>query len=150
MDPVARRHLWNTIISVRENGASVVLTSHSMEECEALCTRLAIMVNGKFRCLGSTQHLKNKFGDGYTLIAQMETSTEEAQQRRLTRASLVNTSVQKYIYMHETKYKMLKSFNFFLSFRNLGEDTVPLKANLSNGSKSCSHFVTLLNVISQV
>ena len=42
-----------------------------MEECEALCTRLAIMVNGKFRCLGSTQHLKNKFGNGYTLIAQL-------------------------------------------------------------------------------
>jgi len=43
----------------------------SMEECEALCTRMAIMVNGKFRCLGSTQHLKNKFGAGYTLIARV-------------------------------------------------------------------------------
>lgn len=41
-----------------------------MEECEALCSRLAIMVNGKFRCLGSPQQLKNKFGEGYTLIAQ--------------------------------------------------------------------------------
>lgn len=37
-------------------------TSHagSMEECEALCTRMAIMVNGRFRCLGSIQHLKNR------------------------------------------------------------------------------------------
>ncbi|CAL8072882.1 unnamed protein product [Orchesella dallaii] len=85
MDPVARRHLWNTISNIREAGTSVVLTSHSMEECEALCTRLAIMVNGKFRCLGSTQHLKNKFGDGYTLIAQIESSREE---RRMTRQSL--------------------------------------------------------------
>ena len=32
----------------------------SMEECEALCTRLAIMVNGVFKCLGSVQHLKSK------------------------------------------------------------------------------------------
>lgn len=32
----------------------------SMEECEALCTRLAIMVNGRLRCLGSIQHLKNR------------------------------------------------------------------------------------------
>ena len=45
-----------------------------MEECEALCTRLAIMVNGQFKCLGSTQHLKNKFGDGYTLMAKVNTS----------------------------------------------------------------------------
>ena len=43
----------------------------SMEECDALCTRIAIMVNGKFVCLGSPQHLKNKFGQGYTLIVQM-------------------------------------------------------------------------------
>ena len=37
-----------------------------MEECEALCSRLAIMVNGSFKCMGSTQHLKTCFGDGYT------------------------------------------------------------------------------------
>ena len=43
----------------------------SMEECEALCTRLAIMVNGQFKCLGSPQHLKSKFGEGYTLLARV-------------------------------------------------------------------------------
>lgn len=42
-----------------------------MEECEALCTRLAVMVNGEFKCLGSTQHLKTKFGQGYTLVARL-------------------------------------------------------------------------------
>ena len=42
-----------------------------MEECEALCTRIAIMVNGELRCLGSPQHLKNKFGEGYTLLAKV-------------------------------------------------------------------------------
>ena len=43
-----------------------------MEECEALCTRLAIMVNGEFKCLGSTQALKSKFGHGYTVIAKLK------------------------------------------------------------------------------
>ena len=42
-----------------------------MEECEALSTRLAIMVNGRLKCLGSTQHLKSKFGSGFTLIAKL-------------------------------------------------------------------------------
>lgn len=55
MDPGARRLLWNCILDMIRGGQSVVLTSHSMEECEALCTRLAIMVNGKFQCLGSIQ-----------------------------------------------------------------------------------------------
>jgi ABC-type multidrug transport system ATPase subunit len=43
-----------------------------MEECEVLCTRLAIMVNGRFQCLGSTQHLKNKFGEGYTFSIRVQ------------------------------------------------------------------------------
>lgn len=68
---------------------------YSMEECEALCTRLAIMVNGTFRCLGSTQHLKNKFGDGYTLIAQLEATGGE---RRMTRQSVVNTKICEKLY----------------------------------------------------
>uniref|UniRef100_S4RNN9 ABC transporter domain-containing protein n=1 Tax=Petromyzon marinus TaxID=7757 RepID=S4RNN9_PETMA len=67
MDPKARRFLWNLILDIIKTGRSVVLTSHSMEECEALCTRLAIMVNGHFKCLGSIQHLKNRFGDGYMI-----------------------------------------------------------------------------------
>ncbi|EMP24164.1 ATP-binding cassette sub-family A member 7 [Chelonia mydas] len=71
MDPRARRFLWNCILSVIKEGRSVVLTSHSMEECEALCTRMAIMVNGRFRCLGSVQHLKSRFGDGYTITLRV-------------------------------------------------------------------------------
>ncbi|XP_076053842.1 phospholipid-transporting ATPase ABCA3-like isoform X2 [Oratosquilla oratoria] len=71
MDPVARRLLWDVLSNFRDTGRSIILTSHSMEECEALCTRLAIMVNGRFRCLGSPQHLKSKFGDGYSLIIRV-------------------------------------------------------------------------------
>ncbi|GFN96696.1 ATP-binding cassette sub-family a member 1 [Plakobranchus ocellatus] len=71
MDPGARRFLWNCINSIVKAGRSVILTSHSMEECEALCNRLAIMVNGNFQCLGSIQHLKNRFGNGYTIILRV-------------------------------------------------------------------------------
>jgi len=41
----------------------VVLTSHSMEECEALCQKVGIMVKGEFKCIGSIQHLKSRFGE---------------------------------------------------------------------------------------
>ncbi|XP_062335379.1 retinal-specific phospholipid-transporting ATPase ABCA4-like isoform X2 [Osmerus eperlanus] len=74
MDPHSRRFLWNSIMSVIDDGRAVVLTSHSMEECEALCTRLAIMVNGTFKCLGTIQHLKYKFGDGYVVTMKIGTS----------------------------------------------------------------------------
>ena len=38
-----------------------------MAECEALCSRVGIMVNGSFRCLGSPQQLKSTYGQGYSL-----------------------------------------------------------------------------------
>lgn len=74
MDPGARRFLWNVLLDVVERGQTIVLTSHSMEECEALCTRLGIMVNGQFTCLGSTQELKSKYGGGITLTATLPMS----------------------------------------------------------------------------
>ncbi|KAL8603343.1 hypothetical protein ACOMHN_039706 [Nucella lapillus] len=76
MDPAARRQLWNVLSQVRASGRTLILTSHSMEECDALCTRLAIMVNGQFKCLGSPQHLKSKFGQGYTLVVQLATGPD--------------------------------------------------------------------------
>ncbi|XP_050415060.2 phospholipid-transporting ATPase ABCA3 [Patella vulgata] len=77
VDPKARRQLWNVLSKVRASGKTLILTSHSMEECDALCTRVAIMVNGSFKCLGSPQHLKNKFGQGYTLICRMKTNEDD-------------------------------------------------------------------------
>ncbi|XP_063284424.1 retinal-specific phospholipid-transporting ATPase ABCA4 isoform X2 [Pelobates fuscus] len=71
MDPHSRRFLWNSIVGIIKEGRAVVLTSHSMEECEALCTRLAIMVKGSFKCLGTIQHLKFKFGDGYIVTMKI-------------------------------------------------------------------------------
>ncbi|CAI8011243.1 Phospholipid-transporting ATPase ABCA1 [Geodia barretti] len=71
MDPGTRRYLWDVLTGVTREGRSIILTTHSMEECEALCTRLTIMVNGEFKCLGSIQHLKSKFGSGYTLQAKV-------------------------------------------------------------------------------
>ncbi|XP_039195689.1 retinal-specific phospholipid-transporting ATPase ABCA4 isoform X2 [Crotalus tigris] len=72
MDPQSRRLLWNSIFSVIRDGRAVVLTSHSMEECEALCTRIAIMAKGTFKCLGTIQDLKYKYGDGYIVTMKIK------------------------------------------------------------------------------
>jgi ABC-type multidrug transport system ATPase subunit len=67
MDPEMRRRVWDNILKLIKDNRSVLLTSHSMAECDVLCSRLAIMVNGVFMCFGTTQHLKNRFGGGYTV-----------------------------------------------------------------------------------
>jgi ABC-type multidrug transport system ATPase subunit len=49
VDPKARRLIWDILATLRSIGTAIVLTTHSLEEAEALCTNLAIMVTSKFR-----------------------------------------------------------------------------------------------------
>lgn len=72
MDPQSKRFLWDTISSSFENtDRGSILTTHYMEEADALCSRIAIMVNGRLECLGASTHLKNKYGSGYLLEVKL-------------------------------------------------------------------------------
>lgn len=55
MDPQSKRMMWDVIqnVSTIQKKSAVVLTSHSMEEVEALCSKVTIMNKGDFKCLGS-------------------------------------------------------------------------------------------------
>lgn len=75
MDPEARRFMWQVVekISQKDKRSAVILTTHSMEEAEALSTKMGIMVRGGvFRCMGSSQHIKNKFGVGYEVEVKVK------------------------------------------------------------------------------
>ena len=62
-------------ISQRDKKSAVILTTHSMEEAEALSTKMGIMVRGGiFRCFGSSQHVKNKYGIGYEIEVKIKKS----------------------------------------------------------------------------
>lgn len=67
LDPDNRQHIWRIIQRIKSPSRLILLTTHSMEEAEALCTRIGIMAKGQLRCVGSAQHLKAKYGKGYTL-----------------------------------------------------------------------------------
>jgi len=85
VDPVARRKIWEILMAANDSGMAVVLTSHSMEECEVLCSRVGIMVNGQFQCFGGVQYLKNKFSQGFTILAKLKRRGDEMQQQDLQR-----------------------------------------------------------------
>ena len=57
VDPIARRSLFKMLKHLKNS--SIMLSTHKMNEAEALCDVLAIMINGKFVCLGSPSHLKS-------------------------------------------------------------------------------------------
>jgi len=47
LDPQARRNLWDLIKEIRDNGTTVIITTHYMDEAEVLCDRVAIIVSGE-------------------------------------------------------------------------------------------------------
>lgn len=59
IDPQSRNFILEKIKDVNRDGTTVIYTSHYMEEVEAICTRVAIMDNGKIVAIGTTEELKN-------------------------------------------------------------------------------------------
>jgi len=77
MDAGSKRFLWS-VIQRRTRACCTVLTTHSMEECEALCARLGVMVDGVMRCVGPIQALKSRYGQGYKVDLRMDQSAMAA------------------------------------------------------------------------
>lgn len=80
MDPEARRFMWSIVakVSQERKQSGVVITTHSMEEAEALSTKMGIQVQGGvFRCFGSSQHIKHKFATGYEIEVKLDHLTED-------------------------------------------------------------------------
>ena len=57
LDPQARRNLWDLIKQIRDDGITIILTTHYMDEAELLCDRLAIMDNGKIITIDTPKNL---------------------------------------------------------------------------------------------
>nr|XP_021514215.1 ATP-binding cassette sub-family A member 8-B-like [Meriones unguiculatus] len=74
MDPEGQQQMWQAIRAIIKNTErGALLTTHYMAEAEAVCDRVAIMVSGRLRCIGSIQHLKSKFGKDYLLEMKVKT-----------------------------------------------------------------------------
>jgi ABC-2 type transport system ATP-binding protein len=64
LDPASRRVAWELIRRIREQGATVVLVTHFMDEAETLCDRLAVVDDGRVIAEGSPQGLIDRYGEG--------------------------------------------------------------------------------------
>ncbi|XP_070249641.1 ABC-type organic anion transporter ABCA8-like isoform X2 [Myotis yumanensis] len=74
MDPAGQQQMWQAIrASFNNTERGALLTTQYMAEAEAVCDRVAIMVSGRLRCIGSIQHLKSKFGKDYLLEMKVKT-----------------------------------------------------------------------------
>ncbi|KAK9882111.1 hypothetical protein WA026_018953 [Henosepilachna vigintioctopunctata] len=118
MDPASKRHLWNELTKIRQSGKSIILTSHSMEECEALCTRLAIMVNGNFQCLGSTQHLKSRFAEGFSITLKIRKGENNGVLTQVDTTAIESFMTSKFPHS-ELREKHQELLNYYIKDQNI-------------------------------
>eukprot|EP00184_Porphyridium_aerugineum_P003115 CAMPEP_0184694560 /NCGR_PEP_ID=MMETSP0313-20130426/2460_1 /TAXON_ID=2792 /ORGANISM="Porphyridium aerugineum, Strain SAG 1380-2" /LENGTH=1037 /DNA_ID=CAMNT_0027152857 /DNA_START=117 /DNA_END=3230 /DNA_ORIENTATION=- len=76
LDPKSRYSLWETIQKCKEN-KTIILTTHSMEESERLCSRVGIMAYGRLLCVGTPEELRFRLGKGYHLSVMLDAKHEE-------------------------------------------------------------------------
>ena len=78
LDPQARRNLWDLIREIRDNGATVILTTHYMDEAEQLCDRIAIIDEGKIVKLASPEKMIDELVEsGFERPKQMKAANLE-------------------------------------------------------------------------
>ena len=63
LDPQARRHMWELVDKIREDGTTIMLTTHYMEEAEELCDRVAIVDKGKIVAMDTPDTLIDQLVD---------------------------------------------------------------------------------------
>ncbi|NXM25163.1 ABC8B protein, partial [Oxyruncus cristatus] len=142
MDPNGQRCVWKAIrdaLKTKESGA--ILTTHYMEEAEAVCDRVAILVSGQLKCIGSIQYLKNKFGKGYLL----EIKVKDPEHTDLLHAEILK------IFPSAARQERFPSL---LVYKVPMEDALPLSqsfSKLEEAKRSCNleEYSFSLNTLTQ-
>jgi ABC-2 type transport system ATP-binding protein len=88
LDPQTRLLLWEIIREYNQGGKTILLTTHNMEEADALCQRLAIIDHGRKIALGTPVELKNSVPGGFVLRLRFGTHSPELLNRLQTLAGV--------------------------------------------------------------
>lgn len=117
VDPQSRNRILEGIVELRDQGATIVYTSHYMEEVEQICTRIAIMDRGKNIAIGTKEELKKMIRNTETVTMDVpELSNEQLQE------------IRKLSHAYEAEYENNR-----------------LKVYFSGGSQNLIHVLHLLN-----
>jgi ABC-2 type transport system ATP-binding protein len=91
VDVQSRRAIWDYILSLRDQGKTVLITTNYLEEAQALCERIAILDHGKLIAVDTPEHLKQTYGGS---VVELETAQPSAVVDAIRELSGVKTVVQ--------------------------------------------------------
>lgn len=61
LDPLLRNHIWRLVRKINKRGTTIILASHHLSELELLCSRIAILKEGKMLAVGTPNEIKQRF-----------------------------------------------------------------------------------------
>jgi ABC-2 type transport system ATP-binding protein len=84
LDPQSRIALWELVDELRDEGMTVLLSTHYMEEADALCDRVAIIDHGRILVIDAPEALKRDHGDGVVIDVGLAAPVDEQLRAALT------------------------------------------------------------------
>lgn len=110
IDPQSRNHILKSILKLKKEGATIIYTSHYMQEVDDICDQIAIMDNGKIIAKGTSEELKNLIGDKRIFNIAVSKKIDKLEDKLLE-----ITGVEKVLFS-ENSYKIstLKSSNLIV------------------------------------
>ncbi|MGQ4667244.1 ATP-binding cassette domain-containing protein [Metabacillus halosaccharovorans] len=76
LDPVNSRHIYRGLQELKDNGTTIFLTTHDMNEAELLCDRVAFLHNGSIQLIGPPKELRKSYADNTLTVELMDGTTE--------------------------------------------------------------------------
>lgn len=132
IDPQSRNHILRSVKKLREEGATIIYTSHYMEEVDNICSRIAIVDNGKIIAQGTSEELKNLVGNKRIYNLSVEEEVNNLKEKLLEIAG-----VEKVIFNNnEYKITTLKTVNLVGTIVDIVENQQGKINNISSEEPS--------------
>ncbi|GHO89475.1 ABC transporter ATP-binding protein [Dictyobacter formicarum] len=97
LDPQSRRMLWDIVLALKEQGKTIMLTTHFMDEAQILCDRIAIMDNGEIIALDTAAHLIDRLGAQATIDCKLDNYTLAADLEMLPAVAKIRQSAERFV-----------------------------------------------------
>ncbi|WP_414055646.1 ABC transporter ATP-binding protein [Macrococcus equi] len=102
LDPNTTRHIHKGLLKLKEEGTTIFLTTHDMDEAEALCDRIALINNGKLVALDTPDNLRYQHSDQTITLEMNDTLVRTVHKEDVVQITeLLNTKKVKRIYTNE-------------------------------------------------
>ena len=97
LDPQSRRALWDIVLRLREQGKTIILTTHNMDEAQILCDHIAIMDGGNIIALDTSAGLIGRLGAQSTIECRMDGQAMKSDIQEFSGVTGVRSTDERYI-----------------------------------------------------